>query len=306
MNDHTDTPHEDAPQKVGQALNTGWRKYYFPFVVAITAAVIGFLALAYISSQRFTQIEGFLLPTDVTVGANDLIYVTDAGEASVRGDGMVYRIEDGKPVMFAQGLNDPAGLVFLGNDLIVSDQDRIWRIPPDGVAEVWLQADAFEQAPVRLEDIVLGVGDLLYVLDSQLEVVFQIKPEELGEKSIESFVDSSNVFLDVPGDILFDLESESFWVGNFISASMVEFNKQRSVVSTKTGLNAISGLAQGINGIIYLSDATTGRIFTRTAAGREGSLIQGLERPTGLAFDATNNQLIVAETGANRITIIKL
>jgi DNA-binding beta-propeller fold protein YncE len=196
--------------------------------------------------------------------------------------------------------------VFLENDLIVSDQDRLWRVSPDGASEVWLQAEAFEQTPTRLEDIVRGVGNTLYVLDSQLELVFQIKPDELDEKLIESFVDSSNVFLDVPGDILFDHEVESLWVGNFISASVVEFNAQRSVTSTKTGLNAISGLAQSTNGIIYLADASTGRIFTRTAAGREGSLIQGLERPTGLAFDAANNQLIVTEVGASRITLIKL
>lgn len=67
------------------------------------------------------------------------------------------------------------------------------------------------------------------------------------------------------------------------------------------------GVTTGTNGRVYVSDSATKVIHVFSSHGRryEGSIGAGMfERPTGLAFDSANHQLLVTDTVAGTLTAI--
>ena len=72
------------------------------------------------------------------------VYVSVIGEFDKPGDGAVVRIEDGKVVPFANGLDDPKGLVAFQQWLFVADRDKVVRgSTPRAKTEVIAGPDAF-------------------------------------------------------------------------------------------------------------------------------------------------------------------
>ena len=97
--------------------------------------------------------EGLENPESVVIGQDGRLYVTVIGKSDTDGDGTVVVIEDGKPKTFANGLDDPKGLVAHGTDLYVADKTRVWKIDAAGKANVYAAADAFPITPKFFNDI---------------------------------------------------------------------------------------------------------------------------------------------------------
>ncbi|MBI4468227.1 MAG: hypothetical protein HY650_02785 [Acidobacteria bacterium] len=87
-----------------------------------------------IQPGRRVNVGGFMTPESVSVGSDARHYISDIGQFDVPGDGTI-RVISGNPFAntavvstFAMGLNDPKGIVFVGTDLFVADQNQVWRI----------------------------------------------------------------------------------------------------------------------------------------------------------------------------------
>jgi len=83
-----------------------------------------------------------------------------------------------------------------------------------------------------------------------------------------------------------------------------KFYKRVSTVGTTDLLSPV-GVVIGA-GNIFVSDSALNKIFILDLQGNFVGEIDGLERPTGLAFDAVNELLYVAETLAHRIAVYSL
>src|SRR5215210_4110279 len=69
-------------------------------------------------------------PESVAIGPDGAWYVSSFGKFGVKGDGAVYRVqpERGAPEVYATGLDDPCGLLFLGSTLWVADRQGVYRV----------------------------------------------------------------------------------------------------------------------------------------------------------------------------------
>ncbi len=113
------------------------------------------------------MVTGLTNPESVALNSQGQAFVTVIGERNRDGDGAVLKIEQGKAVPFATGLDDPKGLVAYQDWLFVADKTRVWRIDGSGKAEVFAPASAFPTPPLYFNDLAVDVeSGTLYVSDS--------------------------------------------------------------------------------------------------------------------------------------------
>src|SRR5262245_14307773 len=67
-------------------------------------------------------VSGLKNPVSATVGLDNRVYVTVAGEFDKAGDGAVVVLDKGKAKPFATGLDDPRGIVAFFDGLFVADR----------------------------------------------------------------------------------------------------------------------------------------------------------------------------------------
>jgi glucose/arabinose dehydrogenase len=104
-------------------------------------------------------------PSSLALGSDGRLYVTDMGELGGEGKGQVAVIVAGTPTVFADGLNNPRGLVAFQNLLFVADNKQIWRIDNQGRVSVYAAANGFSPAPGCLTDLAVDESGLLYASD---------------------------------------------------------------------------------------------------------------------------------------------
>ena len=74
--------------------------------------------------------------------------------------------KDGKATTFAEGLDDPKGIVAWTNMLFVADNKRVVKIDPKGKVSVLAGEKAFPIPPLFLNDITVDELGVVYVSDS--------------------------------------------------------------------------------------------------------------------------------------------
>jgi hypothetical protein len=93
-------------------------------------------------------VTGLTNPESAAIDAEGHVFVSVIGQRDHNGDGAVLKIEHGKAVPFALGLDDPKGLVSHQGALFVADRNRVWRIDRNGKTEVFVPASAFPTPPL--------------------------------------------------------------------------------------------------------------------------------------------------------------
>ena len=126
--------------------------------VALTATLAGFMTTSNPTNRVFGDepriVRGLKNPTSAVVGPGGRVYLTMLGEPDNAGDGSVVIVaESGKVTTFASGLDDPEGIVAVGDRLFVADRDQVWRIDSKGKVELFVGPEAFPRRPVRLRSL---------------------------------------------------------------------------------------------------------------------------------------------------------
>lgn len=279
-------------------------------VLGLAVLVFGAVSQAGAQSPPKLVVTGLTNPESVALNSQGQAFVTVIGERNRDGDGAVLKIEQGKAVPFATGLDDPKGLVAYQDWLFVADKTRVWRIDGSGKAEVFASASAFPTPPLYFNDLAVDVeSGTLYVSDSGTRqgeggAVYRITPKGkaslvLDKKRLPSLHTPNGLLLDGASHLLL----ADFGTGVLSRIKLAD----SSVEPIAEGLGAADGLAWDQFGRLFVSDWKGGRVFV---IGRPGAkpvlLAQGLTNAADLTVDPASKQLLVPDMGGGTVVSVPI
>lgn len=251
------------------------------FIVLLSLLMMQSAAM--LAQNERVSLTGFRTPESVTVGPDGHYYVSDIGRFDIMGDGRIMRITgdpfsgEAEVSVFATGLDDPKGAVFVGDDLIVADVRKMVRVTPDGETSTFLSRSDFPGNVIFLNDMDIDSDGNIFVSDTNRRVIFKIDPE--------SNVSVVSIDLRPPG------------------ALVVISPDGSNVRELANGFNG-DGVDFGSDGTLYVSDLGRG-ILTVDSAGNTELFADGFIQSADFTIQQEENLMIVADL-AGRVVFIKL
>lgn len=275
--------------------------------VLFCAATALALALpAFAAEKPKVTIEGLKMPESVCLGPKGLVYVTEIGEFGKDGDGKVSVIENGKAKTFAEGLDDPKGIVFFKDALYATDKTKIVKIDAAGKTSVYQAADKFPVKPIFLNDIAVDVlNGIFLVSDSGAEgkggAVFRI---DVRLNKVDVVANADNISgLNKPNGVTFD------GAGAFLVADMGRGELYRVRLGDKTsekiadGLDGADGLVWDYWGRLFITSWTQGKTWGIPRPGEKPILIgEGQQSSADCCLDAANKKILIPDMKAGTLT----
>ncbi len=168
-----------------------------------------FFSLGTIFSQEYISPECVIFDD-----SRDLFYVSNVGNYQDP-DGFILTVdlEDKKEYLISTGLNDPKGMVIVGNNLYVTDLTKIVEINLDtkSIANSFTITGA-----VFINDIELGNNNVLYMSDMGGNKIYKF---DLNNKT--SSVLSLKSTITAPNGLLFEKESNRLYAVGFAEPSIL-------------------------------------------------------------------------------------
>ena len=256
-------------------------------------------------------IESIPGPESVAVGPDGAWYVSAFGEFDNGADGAIYRVdpEKGTPEIYAPGLEDPCGVLFVGSTLWVADRKGVYRIAR-GKPELVYAAKDFPRPLHFLNDLAEASGGGLYVSDTGDSTraghgaVFRLIPGKRpvvvpGSDTVRSQSSVNGLF---PGG------ADSLYTVGYRTGVLSVTDGNGGWRDLARGLGAPDGIAAAGGEALYVSDNVGGDLFLvrRDKPSTPKKLVSGLESPADLVIDHRRGLLIVPENSGNRLTIWKV
>lgn len=264
-------------------------------------------------------------PESVTRGFDGKLYVTLMGETRTDGDGngRVVRVDGDTVTPFADGLDDPKGIVFTGEHLITTDFTRVWKIDAVGRKTLLAGPGAFPHPPVYLNDVALapdgksvlitdmgaaakmrGPDGQLWPLDSDgakaLPVLGRIYRISLD--GVVSLVIDANPLMPCPNGVAAP-DADTILVAEFFTGALLEHRHGRTRVLAN-GFRSVDGIERAADGTIYISEVFTGRVLAVAPDGQPTPLTAPLTSAADFYYDRTSGQLIVPDTKAGALVFV--
>ncbi|MEY5021272.1 MAG: hypothetical protein RJA91_841 [Pseudomonadota bacterium] len=254
--------------------------------------------------ESLNTISGFISPESVVQDAKGDIYVSEIGEFNKDGDGKITRISiDGKLSTFANGMDDPKGLIFIGKSLYVTDKNRVLKVEPDGKWNVFGSTMAFPQTPIFLNDITSDESGNLYVSDSgNLKsggAIFKIAKD----KKITLVLNENMPEILAPNG-LWIFKNDLYEV-DFSSGILYKINlKTKSISKVAEALGGGDGLVKSGDNF-FVSDWKNGKIYK--VQGNKVSLFKdGFSAAADIALTYDKKSIITPDMKAGSVTIVPI
>lgn len=253
-------------------------------------------------------LTGLKNPESVAVGGDGRIYVSVIGEFNKDGDGSIVVVQDGKAVPFAQGLNDPKGLIAFQGQLYVTDKTRVLRISKSGKVSVFADKKAFPKEPLFLNDITLDQKTgMIYVSDSgdlngKEGKVFRIAKNGKVSLVLDS---TSTPSLKAPNGLL-SAEHEHLFMLDFGSGELHRINlKTKKLTKLASELGGADGIIYDHYGRLYLSDWKNGKVFVIPRPGEKPILITDkFKAAADICLSADGRSILVPDMNAGTLTAL--
>jgi sugar lactone lactonase YvrE len=250
-------------------------------------------------------------PESVAVGPDGHWYVSAFGEFDKGADGAVYRVDPDKGTLevFARGLEDPCGVLFVGSTLWVADRKGVYRVTR-GQVDLVYPAKSFPRPLHFLNDLAAGRGGAMYVSDTGDSTAS-------GHGAVFRLVEGKRPAV-VPGSDT--VRAQSSVNGLFAGGgdTLYTVGYRTGVLSVSDGKGAWRDLARGLGapdgieaaggGAFYISDNVGGDLFLVQRAGdaRPAKLASGLQSPADLVMDHKRGLLVIPENSGNRLSVYRL
>jgi gluconolactonase len=256
-------------------------------------------------------IEGIPAPESVAIGSDGAWYVSSFGKFDVAGDGAVYRVPPGggRAAVWATGLDDPCGLIFVGDTLWAADRRGVFRVR-QGKAELVYDAATFPRPVHFLNDLATDPSGTLYVSDTGDSTaagrgaVFVLTRG--GRATVLPGSDTVRAQSSANG--LYREASGSLYVVGYRTGVMSVTDGHGKWREVARGLGSPDGIEDAGSGAFYVTDNVGGDLWlvSRQAGGKVVKLASGLRAPADLVVDRRRGVLIVPENDAGRLSIYKV
>ncbi|HSH72407.1 MAG TPA: SMP-30/gluconolactonase/LRE family protein [Methylophilaceae bacterium] len=255
------------------------------------------------------KVTGLKTPESVVEGKDGNIYVSEIGEFGKDGDGQISVIDkNGKLKVFATGMDDPKGLIFIGKDLYVADKTKVLKVAPDGKWQVFVPTEAFPVVPGFLNDLEADQLGNLYVSDSgdlkgKGGAIYRISPQGKVANVIDGVKDARIL---APNGLLLDDTGHVLMVVDFASGILYSYNMQTSTLTKLAeGFGGGDGLVHHPSGIMYVSDWNNGKVYS--VFHDEVTLIKdGFKASADIALTADGKYLLVPDMKAGELVYLPL
>jgi sugar lactone lactonase YvrE len=265
------------------------------------------------SSESFVRpirtVESIPSPESVAIGPDWAWYVSSFGRFGVEGDGAVFRVspENMKPELYAGGLDDPTGLLFVGDTLWVADRRGVYQVNRGRVRIIY-EAASFPRRLNFLNDLATGPAGTLYVSDtgdsSSAGAVFLLKSGK--RPSVLAGSDTAAAQSSVNG--LHRGRADTLYTVGFRSGVLSVTDGHGAWRVLARNLGAPDGIAAAGEAGFYVTDNDGGNLFLvpRTAGAAVVTLAQGLKAPADLVVDRKRGWLVIPENQGNRLSVYRL
>jgi sugar lactone lactonase YvrE len=261
--------------------------------------------------QPVRVIDSIPGPESVAIGPDGAWYVSAFGKFDNGADGLVYRVDPdkGAPEIYARGLEDPCGVIFVGSTLWVADRKGVYRVTR-GKAELVYPAKVFPRDLHFLNDLAAGRNGELYVSDTGDSTA-------TGHGAVFRLVEGKRPAV-LPGSDTVRAQSSVNGLFPGGGDTLYTVGYRTGVLSVTDGKGAWRDLARGLgapDGIdaagdraFYVSDNVAGDLFLVQRAGdpRPAKLATGLKSPADLVVDHRRGLLLIPENSGNRLSVYRL
>lgn len=258
------------------------------------------------------KITGLKTPESVVQAKDGRIFVSEIAEFGKDGDGQISVIGlDGKVSVFASGLDDPKGLVIIGENLYVADKTKVLKIGADGKSSVFVAANQFTQTPIFLNDIEADTQGNLYVSDSGDimgkgggAAIYKISPDASVKLLIN---DQQDARIKAPNGLLADDTGNFLLTVDFTSGILYSLNTQTGQLSDiAEGFGGGDGIVHHSNGNMYVSDWKNGKVFSVDTKGDVTLVKEGYKASADIAITKDEKYLLVPDMKAGELDFIAL
>jgi gluconolactonase len=252
-------------------------------------------------------VSGLKNPESAAVGADGTVYVTVIGEREKPGDGSVAIVEpSGKTTTFATGLDDPHGLVIVGDALFVADVKKVWKVDARGNVEVFVGPDAFPRPPGYLNDIAHdGLGNF-YVSDSgdragKKGAVFRVD----DKKKVTLLLDGERTSppIPFPNGVLLE-DKDHLLIADFALGHLYRFGINTGKLDRiGGGFGGTDGLARDGKGRLFIGDWKNGRLYQFTSENEPPRLLSDQFRSAAdISLMPDGKTLLIPDMKAGTLT----
>lgn len=265
-------------------------------------------------TTTLTKVTGLKTPESVVQDKDGKIYVSEINGFGEDGDGRISVIENGQVNVFADGLDDPKGLVIIGDALYVADKTQIIKLNLANASqrEVFVPANAFPKAPQFLNDLEADPQGNLYVSDSgdilgtgKGGVIYKITAN--GEViTLADGADDPQVM--APNGLIADDTGKFLMFVDFTSGILYSLNTETSEVSQDLDENfgGGDGLVHHSSGVMFVSDWKNGKVFSINLDGDAAVIGPQYQAAADMALTKDERYLMVPDMKAGELDFIDL
>ena len=265
------------------------------------------------ATVEYKKISGLKTPESVVQSKDGKIYVSEINEFGKDGDGQISVIENGQLSVFADGFDDPKGLVIIGDNLYIADKTQVIKVNLSDATqkEVFVPASAFTKPPQFLNDLEADPQGNLYVSDSgnimgsgKGGVIYRVNASGEVTKLIDG---DDNPLVMAPNGLLADDTGMFLTYVDFTSGILYNFNTETGeLTDLEQGFGGGDGLVHHSSGTLYVSDWKNGKVFSVGVDGEIKTIGPQYKAAADIALTKDERYLMVPDMNAGELDFIDL
>jgi len=252
-------------------------------------------------------------PESLTRGFDGHLFVTVMGEEKEPGDAVIKRIDaDGTISTFSGGFDEPKGIAYVGDTLVVSDLCRVWAIDSKGQAKVLAHRASFPEEIRYLNDVAAVPGEnAVYVTDmgsSKLMFESPGKLWPLDSDEAKALPSHGRVYkitltgevtevvpahpdMRNPNGVGVGQKGEILVAGFFTGKISAYHDGKFSLIAE--GFRGADAIEQDKDGIYYISSWTQGKVWSYDPKTKKTTILkEGQKSAADFFFDRKARQII--------------